>query len=483
MRIWLVDRIGLLALTARGFPGPGDLPTITDMERMATDLLVIGWGKAGKSLARALGSSGRRVVMVEQSDQMYGGTCINIACVPTKALVHQAELRRDSDDADSWFAAAVGKRDGLTDRLRSRNHAMLAGVDTVTLVDGRARFVGAKEVEVAAGADRLRITADTIVINTGTAPAHPDLPGVDGPRVFDSTTFQHVDPLPRRLAVVGGGFIGLEFASMFARFGSRVTLLNSADRLLPGEDADVAGAVASALADAGVEVVHGVRAKAFVDDGSEVSVEYDGGTISADAVLLATGRTPATTGLDLATAGIAADGRGYVEVDDQLRTSADDVFAVGDVNGGPQFTYISYDDHRIVLDQLAGSGKRRTTDRVAVPTTTFLTPPLSRVGLTESQAREQGLDVHVVAKPVADIAAMPRPKILGETHGLIKFVVEKQTGLIVGATLFCVDSQELINLVALAMRAGVPAADLRDGIWTHPSSTEALNEVLAALPS
>ena len=452
------------------------------MERIETDVLVIGWGKAGKSLARALGSSGRSVVMVEQSDQMYGGTCINIACVPTKALVHQAELRRASDSAADWFTASVRTRDTLTAKLRARNHAMLTEVDTVTVVDGRARFVAPREVEVTAGQDRLRITGRTVVINTGTVPARPDLPGADGPRVYDSTTLQHVDPLPGHLVVVGGGFIGLEFAGMFARFGSRVTLLNSAARLVPGEDPDVAEAVAAALADAGVEVVHGARAEGFADDGSQVSVLYEGGAIEADAVLLATGRTPATDGLDLAAAGVDVNSRGFVTVDEQLRTSAEGVFAVGDVNGGPQFTYISYDDHRIVLDQLVGAGTRRTTDRVAVPTTTFLTPPLSRVGLTATQVRAAGLNVHVVAKPVADIAAMPRPKIVGETHGLIKFVVDADTGLLIGATLFCVDSQELVNLVALAMRSGVRAADLRDGIWTHPSSTEALNEVLAALP-
>ena len=221
------------------------------MERIETDLLVIGWGKAGKSLARALGSSGRSVVMVEESDQMYGGTCINIACVPTKALVHQAELRRDADSAAAWFTAAVDKRDALTAKLRARNHAMLAEVDAVTVVDGRARFVGPREVEVSAGEERLRISGRTVVVNTGTVPARPDLPGVDGPRVHDSTTLQHVEPLPRRLAVVGAGLIGLEFAGMFARFGSEVTLLNNGDRLLPGEDADVADAVAAALADAG----------------------------------------------------------------------------------------------------------------------------------------------------------------------------------------------------------------------------------------
>ena len=213
------------------------------MERIETDVLVIGWGKAGKSLARALGSSGRSVVMVEQSDQMYGGTCINIACVPTKALVHQSELRRASDSAADWFTASVHTRDTLTAKLRARNHAMLTEVDTVTVVDGRARFVAPREVEVTAGQDRLRITGRTVVINTGTVPARPDLPGADGPRVYDSTTLQHVDPLPGHLVVVGGGFIGLEFAGMFARFGSRVTLLNSAARLVPGEDPDVAEAL------------------------------------------------------------------------------------------------------------------------------------------------------------------------------------------------------------------------------------------------
>jgi probable pyridine nucleotide-disulfide oxidoreductase len=457
-------------------------PIIGPMERIDADLLVIGWGKAGKSLARTLGSAGRSVVMVEQSDQMYGGTCINIACVPTKALVHQAELRRPADGPAPWFTAAVRTRDALTAQLRARNHALLAEVDAVTLVDGRARFVAPREVEVAAGADRLRISGRTVVIDTGAVPARPDVPGADGPRIYDSTTLQHVDPLPGRLVVVGAGFVGLEFAGMFARFGSAVTLVDAAGRLLPREDPDVADAVAGSLADAGVEIVHGARASGFVDGGSHVDVHLDGRVLEADAVLLATGRVPATEGLDLAAAGVAVDERGFVVVDDRLRTSAEGVFAVGDVNGGPQFTYISYDDHRIVLDQLVGRGARRTSDRVAVPTTTFLTPPLSRVGLTETQARSRGLDVHVVGKPVAAIAAMPRPKILGETHGLIKVVVDAGTGLILGATLFCVDSQELVNLVALAMRAQVPATDLRDGIWTHPSSTEALNEVLAALP-
>ena len=442
--------------------------------------MVVGWGKAGKSLAKALGSSGRRVVLVEQSPQMYGGTCINIACVPTKALVVAADRRRPDDEPDAWFASAVASRDALTAKLRAANHAMLE-LDTVTLVDGRARFVAERTVEVTAGEETLRIIADTVVVGTGATPARPDIPGADGPRVHDSTSVQHLDPRPESLVVVGGGVIGLEFASMFAHFGTRVTLLNSRERLLPDDDQDLAEALEGALTDAGVTVVHGARVAEIVDENGAATVTWEGGSATGDVVLLATGRTPATADLDLAAAGIDVDERGFVVVDDQLRTSADGVFAVGDVNGGPQFTYISYDDHRIVLDQLVGKGARKVSDRVAVPRTTFVTPPISRVGLSETEARAQGLDVQVLAKPVAQIAAMPRPKILGETHGLIKVVVDRTSGLVVGATLFCTDSQELVNLLALAMRAGVPATELRDGIWTHPSSTEALNEVLAGL--
>lgn len=188
-----------------------------------------------------------------------------------------------------------------------------------------------------------------------------------------------------------------------------------------------------------------------------------------------------TDGLGLDVAGVSTDDRGFVVVDERLRTSASGLYAVGDVNGGPQFTYISLDDNRIVVSQLAGSGERTTGDRIAVPSTIFLTPPLARVGMNETDARVSGREVMVAAKRVADIAAMPRPKIVGETGGLIKVIVDRESNLVLGATVFSVDAQEVINLVALAMRAGVTATELRDGIWTHPSSTEALNEVLAVL--
>jgi pyruvate/2-oxoglutarate dehydrogenase complex dihydrolipoamide dehydrogenase (E3) component len=450
------------------------------------DLLVIGWGKGGKTLAGTLARAGRRVAVVEQSEAMIGGSCINIACIPTKILVHDAENRRKTDDVDAYFAKAVTRRDTLTGAMRKKNFSMLDSLDSVLLVSGRAEFTGEREVLVTGGDDSLRITADTVVVNTGSVATVPAIDGAAlGGRIHDSRTLQHVTPFPRRLVVVGGGYIGLEFASMFAHFGAQVTLLDRGPRPLRQEDDDVAEVVASALSDDGVTIVSGAAVTAVADgpDHATVTYEADGGPqeIEADAVLLAVGRTPATAGLGLDKAGIATDDHGFITVDEHLRSSAEGVYAFGDVNGGPMFTYISLDDNRILADQLLGEGARTTKDRVAVPYTMFLTPPVSRVGLTEKEAREQGYDVRVGAKLMADIAAAPRAKIEGDPRGIVKFVVDGATDLVLGAALVHVHSQEVINTVALAMRHGVTATELRDTIYTHPSASEALNVVLGAL--
>lgn len=449
--------------------------------RLETDLLVVGWGKGGKTLARALGSAGRRVVLVERDDAMVGGTCINIACVPTKTLVHQAEQRRPEDDPETYLARAIEVRDGVVGRLREANRQLLATVDAVTLVRGEAAFTGARAVRVTGGDEELEIVAEHVVINTGTEPRLPGIPGEDGPRVHDSTSIQHPGAVPERLAIVGGGVIALEFASMFARFGSAVTIIARGDGILPEADDDVRASMEQALADEGVSILANADTQRIDDDGSAATVVTSAGEVRAEAVLLATGRAPVTTGLALDAAGVTTDARGFVQVDDLLRTSAERVWAVGDVNGGQQLTPISLDDFRIVRAQLTDAPSRSRADRVAVPTAIFTTPPLGQVGITERQAREQGLSVRVGAKPVAKIAAMPRPKAVQETHGIIKLVVDADTDLVLGAALHTVDAQEVINLVALAMRAGVTATELRDGIWTHPSSTEALNEVLGEL--
>jgi pyruvate/2-oxoglutarate dehydrogenase complex dihydrolipoamide dehydrogenase (E3) component len=290
--------------------------------------------------------------------------------------------------------------------------------------------------------------------------------------------------LPRRLAIIGGGNVGLEFASVYAQFGSDVTVLEESGRLFAHEDDDVATAAISLLLDAGVNIRTGAHVTGIEDHAETAVVSYthDGAeaAVEAEAVLIAVGRVPATLGLGLHDAGVHTTERGAVVVDDHLRSSRPHIYAVGDVNGGPQFTYISHDDSRIVLDQLVGTGARSTGDRVAVPYTVFLTPPLARVGMTERQAVEAGRSVDVAAKRIEDIAGMPRSEIMDDTRGLMKFVIDADTDEILGAALLCIDSQELINLVAMAMRQHVTASELRDTIFTHPTSTEAIGEVLSA---
>ena len=444
---------------------------------LTVDVLVIGWGNAGKTIAGRLAAEGRKVALVERSAQMYGGTCINIACVPTKDLIDSAS-KRDGRDPVSYFTSAVADRDALISALNHANHAMLEG--KVLLLDGIASFTGPHTVKVAGGDDEIAVHAETIIVNTGSHPAALPIPGADGPRVHNSTTIQHVDPLPSRLVIVGGGFIGLEFAQMFARFGSQVILLEAGETFAPALDSDIATRVRGMLEGEGITVVTGAQVTSFDDAGDHVDIVTGDRTFAADAVLVAAGRRPATEDLNLAAAGVATDERGYIIVDDQLRTNVEGVYAVGDVNGGPQFTYVSLDDNRVLWDTLH-DGPRRRDDRVGVPATTFLEPPLSEVGMTMRQARESGRSVLVATKDVAAIAAMPRPKIVGQTEGVIRVFVDADDHTILGATLWCIDSQELVNLVSLAMRLGVRYETLRDGFWTHPSSTEAFNEVLAAL--
>lgn len=453
---------------------------------MHFDLAVIGWGKAGKSLAADMAAAGKRVVLIERSSSMYGGTCINIGCVPTKDLLVSAEKRRHSDNPSGYFASAVAERDALISALRAANYRMLEG--KVTLIDGHASLVDEHTIRVEAveskgseSTEAIELTADTIVINTGTVSRKLDIPGIDNPGVYDSTSIQHAQPFPARLGIIGAGFIGLEFATMFAEFGSEVTVIDPGSVFVPRLDRDVAESLHSTLSSQGVTVHLGQQATQIERIDSFLRIHTEGDPLDVDAVLVAVGRVPATDNLGLDKAGVETNDRGFITVDDQLRTSVPHIFAVGDVNGGPQFTYVSYDDYRIVKDALTGEGTRRRSDREAMPWTTFTQPPLSVVGMSESDALSAGIAIETVTVPIAQIPVMPRPKILGNTAGVMKFVVDASTQKVLGAALHCVDSQELINMVALLMRLGGTVADLRDGMWTHPSSTEAFNGVLRAL--
>jgi pyruvate/2-oxoglutarate dehydrogenase complex dihydrolipoamide dehydrogenase (E3) component len=454
----------------------------TTTTTLNADILVIGFGKGGKTAAHVLTDKGKRVILIEQSENMYGGTCPNVGCVPTKMLVHYSNARRIEDDAQQFFANSVAGVRALTSAFRAGNFEALDGKDTATVITGAASFVDAHTVAVGEGADRITVTAPTILINTGSEPIDPDIPGLAESRhLVSSTELTQKEILPERLAIVGGGYLGLEFADIYQHFGAQVTVLETADRLLAREDEDVAQAAVDILAGDGIHLITGAQVVDVRDNETTSTVVYekDGQTLTveAEAVLAATGRRPAISNLNLEAAGVRTTARGAIEIDEHLRTSQPHIFALGDVNGGPQFTYVSLDDARIVIDQLLGEGKRTTTDRVAIPHTLFITPPLATAGLTEKEARAQGLNITVSRENVADIIAMPRAYTVEETRGMMKFIVDADTDLILGAALLSIDSQEIINVVTLAMRHGITATDLRQSIYTHPSSTEAFNEV------
>jgi pyruvate/2-oxoglutarate dehydrogenase complex dihydrolipoamide dehydrogenase (E3) component len=415
---------------------------------------------------------------------MYGGTCPNVGCVPSKGLVHRSRQRRPEDPAQEFYAAAVREVQEIREFMRRGNIDGLESIESVSVLTDPARFVDQHAVEVQLDDGPVRVSAEQILINSGSEPFVPDIPGLaESEHMVTSTALIESTHLPERLAILGGGYLGIELAAIYQRFGSQVQLIEAAPRLLGNEDDDVAAAAIEILEGEGIEIITGLKVAGVRDeDGMAVlTLEGDGGgsEVRADTVLVAAGRVPVTRDLGLEAAGVETDARGAIKVDEHLRTSRSHIWALGDVNGGPQFTYVSLDDARIVLDQLTGKGDRTTTDRRAVPHTLFITPPLATVGMTERAAREAGMQIKVGSEPVADILAMPRAYAVAETRGMMKFVVDAGSDRILGAAILSVDAQEIVNTVALAMRHGITASDLAASIYTHPSSTEALNELLA----
>lgn len=449
----------------------------------AFDVIIIGFGKGGKTLAAEFAKRGQKVAIIERSDKMYGGTCINIGCIPTKTLVHQAKMASALKDAtfeerSEFYRNAVSVKESVTSALRDKNYHNLADNPNVTVYTGIGSFVSADVVAVRTATEEIRLTSKQIIINTGAETVIPPIEGVAGnPFVYTSTSIMELADLPRRLVIIGGGYIGLEFASMYASFGSQVTVLESYPELIAREDRDIAASVKETLEKKGivfrmnakVQSVNRVEDKAIVTFADSQTNEVF--VLEADAVLLATGRRPNTKDLNLEVAGVEVDVCGAIIVDEYLKTTNPNIRAVGDVKGGLQFTYISLDDYRIVREDLFGDKERRTGDRNPVSYSVFIDPPLSRIGLNEEEARRQNRDIIVKKLPVM---AIPRAKTLGETDGLLKAIIDKNTGKILGCVLFAPDSGEVINTVAVAMKTGQDYTFLRDFIFTHPSMSEAL---------
>lgn len=433
-----------------------------------TKNLIIGFGKAGKTLAGLFDKKGEQTMLVEQHTHMYGGTCINIGCIPSKKLIHEAK--------EKGFNVAMQNKDKLILALREANFKKLDELPNVEVVNALASFVDDKTVVLSTG-DTVR--AERIFINTGTSPIMPTVPGVDGERIYDSTGLLNLgdtkDTAPKRLVIVGAGFIALEFAFMYHAFGSQVSIIEKFDTFLPSVDDDVRDVVLNLLKERGIELYLGQELTSFEHLDEHTNVITDKMTLQADAVLVAIGRKPNTDKLNLQNTSVQLDKRGYVACDDKLRAT-DGIWAMGDVAGSPQFTYMSLDDYRIVADDLFGDGTRHTKDRNIFPTSVFITPPLSQIGMTQKQAEQSGKNYDVAILPASNVV---KAKMTGSTDGLLKAVVDKDTNEILGVTLFCENSHEIINLFKLAMDNGIKADYFKSQIFTHPTISESLNDLFA----
>lgn len=449
------------------------------------DSVVIGFGKGGKTLSGALAAAGKRVVMVEQSDRMYGGTCINVACIPTKSLVNSASLSArlggTFEEKKARYTAAIEQKNHLTAMLREKNYHKLADNTNIEVLNGHGSLMDSHHVAVETDGGRVELEARQIFINTGARPFVPPIPGLrDSGRTYLSETMLDLAVLPERLVIIGGGYIGMEFASIYANFGSRVTVIQDGAVFLPREDAEVAQVVLESLESSGITVIRSAKVQKIEDhpDESVVTILTEEGerAVPADAVLVATGRRPNVEGLNLAAAGVELTERGAIRTDEHLRTTAPNIYAMGDVAGGLQFTYISLDDYRIVKSAVLGDGSRTTANRGAVPYSVFLDPPFSRVGLTEAEAVAGEYEVKLARLAVG---AIPKAQVLQKPVGLLKAVIDAKSGLILGAHLFCEESHELINTIKLAIDAKIPYTVLRDAVYTHPTMSEAFNDLFA----
>ena len=453
--------------------------------RTKYDAVIIGFGKGGKTMAGALGAAGKKVALIEKSDRMYGGTCINVGCIPTKSLVYRAGLAAAKggsfEEKAAAYKAAMEQKEDLTTRLRGKNYQKLDSNPNITVIDGTASFQSPHVVEVEKDGRTFQVEGEQIFINTGSSAFIPPIEGLKGnPYVYTSEGLLNLTELPSRLVIIGGGYIGVEFSSIYASFGSKVTILQDGDIFLPREDEEIAGAVRESLESRGIRVMTGVKVKALEQAGGKALVAVDNGKevqkLEAEAVLVATGRRPNTAGLNLEAAGVEIGPRGGIVTDDSLTTTAPHIYAMGDVRGGLQFTYISLDDFRIVKSKVLGDGSYTLKERGAVPYSVFLIPPFSRVGLSEKEAVEKGYKVKVARLAAA---AIPKAQVLEQPSGLLKAVIDEETGLILGAHLFCQESYEMINMIKLAMDAKVPYQVLRDTIYTHPTMSEAFNDLFA----
>lgn len=453
------------------------------------DDIILGGGKGGKSLAVALAQAGHKVALIERGQ--IGGTCINVACIPTKTMVASAKLFDSINHAEHLGVKASAALPSLKDIVERKRKVVEGMVNThwtlftttpnLTFIVGTGKFVGPKSILVKTDEESARqLTANRIYINTGSRTAIPEISGLAEVPYLTSTSILELEVLPEHLVIVGGGYIALEFAQVFRRLGSAVTVLLRGERFLPAEDADISDCIKQILQDEGIRFVSNTKIESVAreEKSDEINVALaGGGPLRCSHLMLAIGRKPNTEGLNLEACGVKTDERGNIKVNDRLETDAENIWAIGDCNGGPLFTHVSWDDFRIIRDNVLHNAMRSTAQRI-VPYTLFIDPELGRVGLTEEQAKRRGLDIIVAKIPASKI---PRANTSGETKGLLKAVIDRASQQILGCSLICHNAGEVMSVVQMAMIGKLPYPAVRDTIFAHPTMAEGLNLLFAGV--
>ncbi len=454
------------------------------------DAIVIGSGQAGTPLSTTLAEAGMRTALIERKH--VGGTCVNEGCTPTKTMVASGRVaylaRRAADYGVRTGPISIDlekvrqrKRD-IVDKFRDGSQGRIEKTANVDLIFGEASFSGPKTVTVRLhdGTERT-LSAQRIFINVGTRSAQPRLDGLGAVSFLDNISIMELGAVPEHLLVLGGGYIGLEFGQLFRRFGSRVTIIQSANQLLTQEDPDVADEVTKILREDGIEIAVNTKATRVDQSDGKIRLEILSGenstTLNGSHLLVATGRVPNSDTLNLNAAGVRTDPHGFISVNDRLETGVDGIYALGDVKGGPAFTHIAYDDFRIVRSNVL-EGKSASSKGRQVPYCLFIDPQLGRIGLTESEARAQGRNIRVAKLPMTSVA---RAIEVDETRGFMKAVVDAETNQILGAAVLGIEGGEVMSVLETAMIGKLPYTALRDATYAHPTLSESLNNLFMAM--
>ena len=451
--------------------------------------IVVGSGQGGTPLCQALANAGWRTALVERVH--VGGTCINEGCTPTKTMVASGRVaylaRRGAD-----YGVHTGKLRINMERIRKRKRDIVnsfrggqqkrvEGTKNLDLIFGEASFVSANSIQVTDKKGQQRtLSAEYFFINVGCRPSAPPIDGLAKVPYLDSTSIMELDEVPKHLVVIGGGYIGLEFGQLFRRLGAQVTIITSGKQLLDHEDEDVAEEVAKILQQDGIKILFNVKDEHLKCAGKQIAVKARSGkitqTMKYSHLLVAAGRKPNTDSLKPGAAGIEVDQHGYIKVNDRLETNVVNIFAIGDVKGGPAFTHISYDDFRVVKANVLENGSASIAGRL-LPYTVFIDPQLGRVGMTEGEAHASGRKIRVAKMAMTSVA---RALEIDETRGFMKAVVDAETNQILGAAVLGIEGGEVMAQIQVAMWGKLPYTVLRDGVFSHPTLAESLNNLFTS---